>query len=856
MLGTHYSLEVNPHIPPRLARLSELAANLWYSWDRATRTVFARLHPALWDAVAHNPKALLRRVDERRLLKAAGDAAFLANFERVLASYDAYHSDTARRAPPNAALARDDLVAYFCAEFGFHESMPIYSGGLGILSADHCKAASDARLPFVAVGLLYRQGYFIQKIDGDGNQRAEYFDSDFEDLPVSAVRREGGAELTVSVGFPGRDVLVKVWQVRIGHVRLFLLDTDLAENGERDRHITHQLYGGDRTTRLEQEIVLGVGGVRALAAMGLRPTVWHLNEGHPAFAILERVRALVDPKLRAGQALELDAAIENVAAGTVFTTHTAVAAGHDHFPDSIAAPYLARLGQDLGLDPERVASLGRPPAGGDFNMTALAVRGSRFQNGVSRIHGGVSAHMLREHWPQVPEEENPVGYVTNGVHIPTFLAPEWAEAFDRFLGPGWAARLADPATGDRIRALPDAVFWEVRRALKSQMLHMIRHRMSIQHSRNHGSASRLDRLLRYADPDRPEVLTIGFARRFATYKRAQLLFGDLDVLRSLFGDSERPLLFIFAGKAHPADQPGQDLIRAIARVAKLPEFEGKILLLEGYELHLARRLVAGVDVWLNNPIYPLEASGTSGMKAGMNGVVNLSVLDGWWAEGYDGTNGWAIQPASPALPPEVRDSEESRTLYETLRERLIPLYYDRRSEPWSPGWLAMAKNSMATILPRYNATRMLEEYAGNFYGSASRQGRRYAADGFSGAKLIASWKARVRAAWPRVSARRVDQAARRVEFGSAVKIEVAVQLSGLAPQDIAVELLLGRRFRDEAEVVSQHLAPVGEPAASGEQMYAIDLKPEMCGKLEYRIRAYPRHELLTHRFEMGLMYWI
>jgi starch phosphorylase len=851
MQGKPHFLEVTPHVPARLERLRELAANLWYSWDRSTRALFARLHPALWDAVSHSPKAMLRRVDETRLQSAAADEEFTRSFEEVLSAYDAYQSDLSKRHDPG--LATEDLVAYFCAEFGFHESMPIYSGGLGILSADHCKAASDARLSFVAIGLLYRQGYFIQKIDGDGNQRAEYFDSDFEDLPVSPVTRESGGELTLKVSLPGRDVIVKVWQARIGHVRLFLLDTDVAENAERDRHITHQLYGGDRTTRLEQEIILGVGGARAVAALGLRPTVWHLNEGHPAFVILERMRALMD---RSGPGLDLDAAIEAVAANTVFTTHTAVAAGHDHFSDITAGPYLKRYAEELGLDPQRLAAIGRPPAGGDFNMTALAVRGSRFQNGVSRIHGGVSAQMLRDHWPQVPAEENPVTYVTNGVHIPTFLAPEWAEVFDRFVGEGWIGKLAEQETRERIRSIPDSIFAGVRRTLKSQMLHMIRHRLGIQHFRNQGSDSRLDRLLRYAEPDAPEVLTIGFARRFATYKRAQLLFDDLDFLRSLFGDPKRPLLFIFAGKAHPADEPGQELIRAIARVARLPEFEGKILLLEGYELHLARRLVAGVDVWLNNPIFPMEASGTSGMKAGMNGVINLSVLDGWWAEGYDGTNGWAIPPASTALPPERRDSEESRTLYETLKERLIPLYYEGREEGYSRGWIAMAKNSMASILPAYNATRMLDEYAGRFYLPASQQMRRFTADGFRGARALAAWKSRVRSAWPGVSARRIDQAPRRIEYGAAVRVEIAVQLNGLEAQDVAAELLLQRNLREETETMILELKPAGGAGSSGEHRYEVMLKPELCGRLEYRIRLFPRHELLTQRFETGLMLWL
>jgi len=842
--GTRYTLEVNPRIPQRLARLQELASNLWYSWDRPTRALFARLHPALWEAVGHNPKAMLKRIDEQRLLDAAADPAFLDSLTRVASAFDAYHAEPPFR-QNSGGFRPGDLIAYFCAEFGVHESLPIYSGGLGILAGDHCKAASDFQLPFVAVGLLYRQGYFVQTIDGDGKQRAAYSDSDFDDLPIEPV-----GDLRIEIPFPGRSVSLRIWQARVGHVMQYLLDTDLAENSERDRAITHRLYGGDRTTRLEQEIVLGVGGVRALEAMGLKPTVWHINEGHAAFLILERVRALV------AQGLTHDAAVEAVASGTVFTTHTPVPAGHDHFADAVVAPYLKSCFPDAGAS----NALGRPPAGGEFNMTALAIRGSRYHNGVSRIHGGVSQQMLKDFWPQVAPEENPVSYVTNAVHVPTFLAPEWSAVLERYLGVGWLHRLGHPGIWERIRDIPDHIFWSVRQDIKARMLHMVRHRFGVQHRRNHGSESHLERLLRFADPAKPDVLTIGFGRRFATYKRAALLFNDLDALRRLLADRERPVLFLFAGKAHPADEPGQELIRSICHMARQEEFEGRILFLEGYDLHLARRLVAGVDVWLNNPVYPLEASGTSGMKAGMNGVINLSVLDGWWDEGYDGENGWAIKPASPELDAHRRDREEARSLYELLQDKVIPLYYERASGGAAGGapqdWTRIAKRSMASLLPRYDASRMLGEYVSKFYLPASRQGRRYADDGFAAAKAVAAWKARVRAAWPGVAARRLDTPPARVQFGDSLPVAVAVKLNGLAPGDVRVELLLSRELRGTQPVEHSHeLAPAGE-AHGGEQRYELALKPGLAGRLDYRIRLYPRHDLLTHPFETGLCCWV
>jgi glycogen phosphorylase len=736
---TTYSLEVKPRIPRRLARLEELANNLWYSWDRPTRTLFSRLDVALWDSVGHNPKAFLKRVDEQKLIEAADDPVFLGNFNRALSEFDTYHSEPVRR-NGSEWLRQSDLVAYFCAEFGFHESLPIYSGGLGILAGDHCKSASDMHLPFVGVGLLYRQGYFHQTIDMEGNQKALYGDSEFDDLPISPVLNDDGTEVRVSVEFPGRNVQLRIWKALVGHVTLYLLDAAIDSNSAEDRDVTHRLYGGDRITRIEQEIVLGIGGVRALNAMGIKPTAWHMNEGHPAFLVLERVRMLV------ASGLSFDAALEATAANTVFTTHTPVPAGHDHFSEEVIRTYFSRMPKELGLSEEQFLALGRVGDSHEFNMTALAIRGSRFQNGVSRIHGGVSSRICSPLWPELEPRENPLGYVTNGVHVPTFLAPEWGDQFEKFLGFDWPHRMLDHHYWQRIDDMPDHLFWSIRQSLKAQMLHLVRYRISRQHFRNRGSEAHLDRLLKLADPANPNVLTVGFARRFATYKRAALLFQDLDWLRQILNNESKPVLFIFAGKAHPADTPGQDIIRRVTQIARMPEFEGKILIVEDYELRLARRLVSGVDIWLNNPIYPLEASGTSGMKAGINGVINLSVLDGWWDEGYDGKNGWAIKPVSEDLDEARRDFEESRTLYELLQDHAIPLYYRRGDTGYSPEWVRMAKRSMATLMPRFNSIRMVSEYVQKFYLPATRQGRRFSESDFESARRVSEWKAQVRKA--------------------------------------------------------------------------------------------------------------
>ncbi|HQQ35053.1 MAG TPA: alpha-glucan family phosphorylase [Rugosibacter sp.] len=875
MPGTRYPLEVNPEIPPRLARLEELANNLWYSWNRPARELFARLNLGLWRAANHSPKAFLKRIDQHQLTAAAADPIFLDTMDRVLAAYDAYHATPsasselpAQHAAQPAGvfdyhtkatlpelsgklpLQKNDLIAYFCAEFGFHESLPIYSGGLGILSGDHCKAASDMHLPFVAVGLLYRQGYFRQTIDRDGKQQAHFADNNFDDMPIESVRSADGLDAFVGVDFPGRKIWVKLWQARIGNVRIYLLDTDIEKNSPADRDITHQLYGGDRRTRIEQEILLGVGGVRALRALGLQPTVWHINEGHAAFLVLERIHELM------AQGQTFATALEATAANTLFTTHTPVPAGHDHFADDMVMHYFDSFCTAGKLDRSALLGLGHADGSNDFNMTTLALHGSRFQNGVSRIHGKVSANICSPLWPQVPPSENPMDYVTNAVHVPSFLSTDWYETFDRYLGIGWQNRQMNPADWAGVHNIPDQIFWSIHQSLKAQLLHLVRNRVRQQQLRNQGSEAHVDRLLRFADPANPTVLTIGFARRFATYKRATLLFNNLDWLREILCDTKHPVLFIFAGKAHPADEPGQQLIRQIAEFSQQREFAGRILLLEDYDLHLSRRLVAGVDVWLNNPVYPLEASGTSGMKAAINGAINLSVLDGWWGEGYDGKNGWAISPSAEGLSPTQRDHEEARTLYEILQDNVIPLYYKNTALGYSPEWVAMAKHSIASIMPRFNMLRMLTEYTTKFYAPAAAQWGKFADENFTGARQLAEWKTRIRSAWPGVHLRRLNHMVTHIRYGEALRFEFAVQLNGLKPEDLTVEMVFTRPGKTVSTKAKHYPLRHEKPLEGGEALFSCELTPEQCGKTEYQVRAYPSHTLLTHPFEMGLMLWL
>ncbi len=872
MFARQFTLEVNPKIPEKLSRLPELANDLWYSWHKPTRALFRPLNPGLWRQVRHNPKLFLRSIDEETLRTAAEDQVFLASYNQVLSAYDTYHSEKAV-CTSAAELAENDLVAYFCAEYGFHESFPIYSGGLGILAGDHCKTASDLGMPFVGVGLLYRQGYFSQHIDGEGTQLASYHDSNLDDLPVSPTRDENGDEVIVAVEMPERSVHAKVWTARVGHVSIYLLDTNLEQNSPEDREITHQLYGGDMEMRIRQEIILGVGGVRVLRRLGLRPTVWHINEGHAAFMVIERIRQ------RVAAGLYFAAALEAVAAKTVFTTHTPVPAGHDVFAEDLVREHFRHCLPDLGISEEEFLALGRlSNRGPDFNMTTLALKCSRHHNGVSRIHGRVSAEICADCWPQVPPTENPMGYVTNGVHVPTFLAQAWSDLFDRFLGAVWRNHLSDVSFWRRVDEIPDHLFWSVKQSNKSQLFYSLRHCLLNQHLRNQVSEVHLERMLKHLDPSDPNVLTIGFARRFATYKRAQLLANDLEWLKEILGKEDMPVVFIFAGKAHPADMPGQEYLKYVHGLSTRPEFVGKILLVEGYDLALARRLVSGVDVWLNNPIYPLEASGTSGMKAAINGTVNLSVLDGWWAEGYEGDNGWAIRPSPHHADEARRDYEDARTLYEILQDEVLPLYYDRGKHGYSPGWVQKSKRSMASILPRFNMCRVLNDYASNLYVPAARQGRKLAAEVYRQAYELASWKRKVAEAWPGVMLRRTDEGETRIRYGERVTLSVTVKLNGLDPEDLTVELLLTRRTPTEDSfvpgglvdsvvvengmqeteelTVAERLAPQETDPATGECRYTLELQPEWCGRLTYRIRAFPLHKALTHPHETGLMVWL
>ena len=696
------------HVPKEVSRLRELAYNLWWSWTPRARRFFSTIDADLWDTY-RNPVQLLINIEPHqweRLMNGGG--VFMSDYRKVLRDFDRYM--TAEDTPfqqkyPDYA---GGPVAYFSTEFGLHESLGIYCGGLGVLSGDHAKAASDFGLPFVGVGILYRRGYFRQTIDADGRQHHIFQEFDFYRLPLRPLQSSSGHALVVPVELPGREVRARVWELKVGRVTLYLLDTDITENDPADRPITSQLYVRGREMRLCQELVLGLGGARVVQELGIKPAVWHMNEGHSAFLAMERLRGY----LAAGRSWE--EAMQTITADTVFTTHTPVPAGNEAFDVPLVDKYMQPLAASIKAEPQRLIDLGLsyPGSGGQpFNLTALAIRMSRKVNGVSKLHGAVASHMWH-HLMDQPAEELPVDYVTNGVHVATWLGHDLRTLVEEELGMDWSEHLTDTAFWARIHEIPDEDVWAAHQHQKDRMVRLVRNRLLRQYARHGKSPDEMREVAQLLDPN---VLTIGFARRFATYKRANLIFRDYDRLKRILMAADRPVQFIFSGKAHPADGPGQELVRDIVNLAFHSDLYGKIVFLEDYEMRVARHLVQGVDVWLNTPRRPREASGTSGMKAAMNGAPNLSISDGWWPEAYNGKNGWLINDGREHDNDEMQDYEDSASFYELMEKRVVPAFYDDRQNGVPKQWLAIMKESMATIIPAFSAARMLEDYTDRCY---------------------------------------------------------------------------------------------------------------------------------------------
>jgi starch phosphorylase len=696
-------------LPRRINRLGKLAYNLWWTWTPEAQRLFQRIDSVLWERTYHNPIRFLRQVSRERLNSITQDRYALEYYDRIMRAFDQYMGAKDTWFLRNHPDKENSPIAYFSTEFGLHETIPIYAGGLGVLSGDHLKGASDMGLPMVAVGFLYILGYFSQHISEDGWQEARNIRLQFEEMPVLPILDMAGKPITISVDLPGREVLARLWEIKVGRVPLYLLDTDVEGNSPSDRELTARLYTSDLESRISQEIVLGIGGVRALRVLGYNPSVWHMNEGHSAFMVLERARELVEAER------SFDEAAEIIRKSTVFTTHTSVPAGSDEFPLWLIDKYFSNYWPQLGLDREKFIDIARHPQtwGETFSMPILAVRLSDHRNAVSELHGQVSRKMWSFLWPDRSVDQIPITHITNGVHTRTWLARRLLVLYDRYLGNDWLERVDDPAVWDKIDDIPDAELWTIRKHLKRKLVAYMRELARRQWFFNGVHPVQVIAAGALLDP---YILTIGFARRFATYKRASLILKDLNRLFSIINRPDMPVQIIFAGKAHPSDEPGKLLIQEVYRAVKKAESGGRMVFLEDYDMNLARYLIQGVDVWLNTPRRPNEASGTSGQKAAMNGVLNFSVLDGWWREGYNGRNGWAIGDEKEYDNYDLQDQAHAESLYQILEKEIIPLYYNQRSADGLPGeWIALMKESIRTITPRFSIRRMLKEYTDRLY---------------------------------------------------------------------------------------------------------------------------------------------
>jgi starch phosphorylase len=849
---------VIPKLPPALEPLRELVYNLWWTWEPTARRLFRFLDIPLWEETNHNPLRMLQTCRQARLTELAGNEHFLKDLASVHGRFRAYmeRTDTYGKLRREASPLRRPL-AYFSAEYGFHESFPIYSGGLGILSGDHCKAASDLDLNFVAVGLLYRDGYFKQQINKDGWQEAVSQSVNFHHLPVQEVKVDG-APLKVSVTMLGREVFIKVWRLAVGRINLYLLDTLLPENSASDQAITAQLYGGDHEFRLRQEIVLGAGGFRALRALGIVPQVFHMNEGHSAFLGLERIREHVK-----NEELDFTSALQVVAASSVFTTHTPVPAGNDAFSHDLIAKYFVDYPGQVGIPFSQFFALGQATVDPEntFNMTILALRTSRFANGVSKLHGEVSRKLWKGVWKDVPGNEIPITSITNGVHIKTWAAGEFHDLYAKYLGPDWEDQLSNSDFWRGVIDIPDDVLWDLHQLLKQRSIEFIRERIHRQRARNGEPPEQVRHANRLLNA---EVLTIGFARRFATYKRGTLLFRDVERLVRLVTNRERPVQFVFAGKSHPADDGGKALIQEVYKMSRDPRFDGRIVFVEDYDTNVGRRLYQGVDLWLNNPLRPLEASGTSGMKLPPNGGLNFSVLDGWWPEGWNGKNGWAIGADITGGPQALQDDVDIQSIFNVLENQIIPLYYAKPDGVLPLAWIQLMRESLRTVVPVFNTHRMVSEYNERLYEPAAAAFDALSANHCANAVALSEWKAAIRAQWPQIKIHGYEitydipegKIAHEVFYvGEQMKVTARVHLGAVRPENVRVQAYFGPVMHNA--ITSATIADIALESHidDGNYVFSGTIPASESGTYGLNIRVVPTHPHLTQEHELRLITW-
>ncbi|MCB0531005.1 MAG: alpha-glucan family phosphorylase [Saprospiraceae bacterium] len=839
---------IEPKLPAGLSPLHELATNLWWSWNHEAIELFHSIDPELFVDVNYNPLALLDELSMEKAQALLDDGTFTRKLKSVHSAFKKYIDE-----PKDDSQGQ---IAYFCMEYGLHQSLRLYSGGLGVLAGDYLKEISDRNVNVVAVGLLYRYGYFQQSISLHGEQIHQLEAAKFTQLPILPVRDAQGTWIKVYVNLSGRTVWAKVWELRVGRMSLYLLDTDIDDNNWEDRSLTHQLYGGDNEHRLRQEVLLGIGGVRALKAMKMEPDLYHLNEGHAAFLGLERLANYLRDKH-----MPFDQALEIVRATQLFTTHTPVPAGHDSFPESLLRDYLFEFTNTLGISWEQLVALGRVHPGDSnelFSMSHLAIRTSLEVNGVSRLHGEVSQKMFNDLYPEYNYAELYVGYVTNGVHFPTWVASEWLELYQETFGKGFLNDQTNRKFWSKIQDVPAQRIMDLRQRLKKRLLDWVRQQLQIDLTRRGENPRTIFEIIKAI---REDALVIGFARRFATYKRATLLFSNEKRLADILNNTDRPVIFLFAGKAHPADKGGQEYIQFIYNTTTNPDFKGKVIFLENYGMEMAKLLTQGVDIWLNNPTRPKEASGTSGMKAVMNGVMNFSVLDGWWCEGYKPGAGWALPEEETYPDPALQNELDAETIYNILESDIIPSFYERDAEGVSERWVSHIKNTIADIAPDFVMSRMLNDYQERFYSKLWTRSRQLKKNNFKALQDLVAWKSKVRAAWDHIEVTALqapDTFNHALPLGEQFEATVSLNLHALKAADIGVEVVFFRRISEtQMEFISRHeLEALPQNGGSTTATYHCAITLQTAGVFEFGFRMFPKHPMLAHRQDFNLVKWL
>ncbi len=855
---------VLPALPNTLRALEKIARNLYWCWNTDFVELFKRIDSDLWTACGHNPVKLLAGLSQEHLDKLAKNKGFLSELQRAEEKLKAY-LDGPTWFEKTYSKSTKPIIAYFCAEFGIHECLPFYSGGLGILAGDHLKSASDLGVPLVGVGLLYQKGYFRQCLDIEGWQQEIYLENDFYSMPIELVREKNGQPLTVNVELLDRVVNVQIWSVCVGRVKLYLLDTNIAANSSTDRMITASLYGGDLEMRIRQEIILGIGGLKALAAMGIKPTICHMNEGHAAFMALERIR-----QLRSETNMTFSEAVDTIKSGNVFTMHTLVKAGLDEFSVELIDKYFANIFPALGISREQFLALGRilpDDAGESFKMPILAIRLSSYMNGVSKLHGQISREVWSGLWHSVPVSEVPIISITNGIHVKSWLSDEMDSLYERYLGPNWAEEIVNKSIWNGIDQLPDGEFWQAHQRSKGRMIAFIRDRLKNQMKCRGTYHSELNWAEEVLDI---KALTIGFARRFVGYKRGNLLLKDPERLMKLLNNPDRPIQIVFAGKAHPKDTEGKEIIRQIARFTTEHGLQRRMLFIEDYDIEVARMLVRGVDVWLNNPRRPMEASGTSGMKAAMNGILNISTLDGWWCEGYGQDRGWVIGAEQTYNDQDYQDTVESQAIYNLLEKEVIPLFYSRSADDLPRAWIRRVKKSIKAIAPKFSTRRMVTEYTQKFYSPAVAKWRYLTAESMSRAKSLSAWKSNMKKAWPEFAIKdvqiQVDDGKGgehlnlkqpQLKIGSKLSINALVKLPNVSPDDVSVELYYGPvdsqgNIRDGLSSKMTYKEANGQDS---EHLFVGSISCGETGRQGVAVRVLPRNTDLVNPYELGLILW-